>query len=79
MNDIITYLLLYELKKLKTILQGQLEDVKINLILNKDKTNKQRFSNINYLKMFISTKVIEDVFSKTSRYYKKCSRDSTIL
>lgn len=57
-KGMVTYLSTYQLKKLKTILQEQLEDVEVNFILTKDKLNKERSSNTNYLKMFISTKEI---------------------
>ena len=52
-------------------MQEQLEDVEINLILNKDKLNEERSSNTNYLKMFISAKEIEGCSSKTLKYYKE--------
>ena len=42
----IIYLSPYQLKKLKATLQEQLEDVEINLILNKDKLNEERNSKL---------------------------------
>lgn len=70
-KGMVTYLSPYQLKILKTTLQEQLEDVEINLILNKDKLNEERSSNTNYLKMFISAKEIEGCSSKTLKYYKE--------
>lgn len=51
-KGMVTYLSPYQLKKLKITLQHQLEDIEINLILNKDKLNEERSSNINDLKTF---------------------------
>lgn len=71
MKDMATYLLPYQLKKLKSTLQGQLEDVEINLILDKEKLNADRSSNSNLLKMFISSKDVEGCSPKTLKYYKE--------
>lgn len=67
----VTYLLPYQLKKLKVTLQEQLEDVEINLILDKEKLSTDRSSNANLLKMFISAKEIEGCSHKTLKYYKE--------
>lgn len=61
MKDMVTYLSPYQLKKLKTTLQNKLEDVEINLILDKEKLSADRSSNSNLLKMFISSKDVEVV------------------
>ena len=66
-----TYLLPYQLKKLKSTLQEQLEDVEINLILDKEKLNADRSSNSNLLKMFISSKDVEGCSPKILKYYKE--------
>ena len=71
MKDMVTYLSPYQLKKLKTTLQNKLEDVEINLILDKEKLNADRNSNANLLKMFISAKDVEGCSSKTLKYYKE--------
>ena len=71
MKDMVTYLSPYQLKKLKTTLQNKLEDVEINLILDKEKLNADRNSNSNLLKMFISAKDVEGCSSKTLKYYKE--------
>ena len=71
MKDMVTYLSPYQLKKLKTTLQNKLEDVEINLILDKEKLNADRNSNANLLKMFISVKDVEGCSSKTLKYYKE--------
>ena len=65
MKDMVTYLSPYQLKKLKTTLQNKLEDVEINLILDKEKLNADRNSNANLLKMFISAKDVEGCSNKT--------------
>ena len=71
MKDMVTYLSPYQLKKLKTTLQNKLEDVEINLILDKEKLIADRNSNANLLKMFISAKDVEGCSSKTLKYYKE--------
>ena len=71
MKDMVTYLSPYQLKKLKTTLQNKLEDVEINLILDKEKLNADRNSNANLLKMFISAKDVEGCSSKTLKYYRE--------
>ena len=45
MKDIVMYLTPYQLKKLKTTLQDKLENVEINLILDKEKLIADRSSN----------------------------------
>ena len=53
----VTYLSPYQLKKLKTTLQNKLEDVEINLILDKEKLNADRNSNANLLKCLYQQKM----------------------
>jgi site-specific recombinase XerD len=67
----VTYLSPYQLKILKSTLQSKLEDVEINLILDKEKLNLDRSSNANLLKMFISSKEVEGCSNKTLKYYKE--------
>ena len=57
MKDMVTYLSPYQLKKLKTTLQNKLEDVEINLILDKEKLNADRNSNANLLKCLYQQKM----------------------
>lgn len=71
MKDMVKYLSQYQLQKLKTALQSKLEDVEINLILDKEKLNADRSSNANLLKIFISAKEVEGCSNKTLKYYKE--------
>ena len=71
MKDMVKYLSPYQLQKLKATLQSKLEDVEINLILDKEKLNADKSSNANLLKMFISAKDVEGCSSKTLKYYKE--------
>lgn len=71
MKDMVKYLSPYQLQKLKTALQSKLEDVEINLILDKEKLNADRSSNANLLKIFISAKEVEGCSNKTLKYYKE--------
>lgn len=71
MKDMVTYLSPYQLKKLKSTLQNKLEDVEINLILDKEKLSADRSSNSNLLKMFISSKDVEGCSPKTLKYYRE--------
>lgn len=71
MKYMVTYLTPYQLKKLKTTLQNELDNVEINLILDKEKINADRSSNANLLKMFISAKDVEGCSSKTLKYYRE--------
>ena len=71
MKDMVKYLSQYQLQKLKTALQSKLEDVEINLILDKEKLNADRSSNANLLKIFISVKEVEGCSNKTLKYYKE--------
>lgn len=59
MKDMVMYLTPYQLKKLKTTLQDKLENVEINLILDKEKLIADRSSNDTLLKMFLSAKNVE--------------------
>lgn len=70
-KSMVTYLSPYQLKKLKVTLQEQLEDVEINLILDKEKLIADRSSNANLLKMFISSKDVEGCSPKTLKYYRE--------
>lgn len=70
-KDMVKYLTPYQLQKLKATLQSELEDVEINLILDKEKLNTDRSSNANLLKMFISAKEVEGCSNKTLKYYKE--------
>lgn len=56
---------------MKSTLQNKLEDVEINLILDKEKLSADRSSNSNLLKMFISSKDVEGCSSKTLKYYRE--------
>ena len=71
MKYMVTYLTPYQLKKLKTTLQNELDNVEINLILDREKINADRSSNANLLKMFISAKDVEGCSSKTLKYYRE--------
>lgn len=71
MKDMVMYLTPYQLKKLKTTLQDKLENVEINLILDKEKLIADRSSNDTLLKMFISAKNVEGCSSKTLKYYRE--------
>lgn len=71
MKDMVMYLTPYQLKKLKTTLQDKLENVEINLILDKEKLIADRSSNDTLLKMFLSAKNVEWCSSKTLKYYRK--------
>ncbi len=70
-KDMVMYLTPYQLKKLKTTLQDQLENVEINLILDKEKLIADRSSNDKLLKMFLSAKNVEGCSSKTLKYYRE--------
>lgn len=71
MKDMVMYLTPYQLKKLKTTLQDKLENVEINLILDKEKLIADRSSNDTLLKMFLSAKNVEGCSSKTLKYYRE--------
>lgn len=71
MKDMVMYLTPYQLKKLKTTLQDKLENVEINLILDKEKLIADRSSNDKLLKMFLSAKNVEGCSSKTLKYYRE--------
>ena len=71
MKDIVMYLTPYQLKKLKTTLQDKLENVEINLIIDKEKLIADRSSNDKLLKMFLSAKNLEWCSSKTLKYYRE--------
>lgn len=71
MKDMAMYLTPYQLKKLKTTLQDKLENVEINLILDKEKLIADRSSNDKLLKMFLSAKNVEGCSSKTLKYYRE--------
>ena len=70
-KDMVMYLTPYQLKQLKTTLQDKLENVEINLILDKEKLIADRSSNDKLLKMFISAKNVEGCSSKTLKYYRE--------
>ena len=71
MKNMATYLTLYQLKKLKNTLQNELENVEINLILDKEKIIADRSSNDKLLKMFLSAKNVEGCSKKTLKYYRE--------
>ena len=71
MKDMVMYLTPYQLNKLKTTLKNKLENVEINLILDKEKVIADRSSNDKLLKMFLSAKNIEGCSSKTLKYYRE--------
>lgn len=71
MKDMVMYLTPYQLKKLKTTLQDKLENVEINLILDKEKLIADRSSNDKLLKMFLSAKNVEGCSRKTLKYYRE--------
>ena len=71
MKDMVTYLSPYQLNKLKTTLKNKLENVEMNLILDKEKLNADRSSNANLLKIFMSAKEVEGCSIKTLKYYKE--------
>lgn len=71
MKDMVMYLTPYQLKKLKTTLQDKLENVEINLILDKEKLIADRSSNDKLLKMFLSAKNVEGCSIKTLKYYRE--------
>lgn len=71
MKDMVMYLTPYQLKQLKTTLQDKLENVEVNLILDKEKLMADRSSNDKLLRMFLSAKNIEGCSSKTLKYYRE--------
>lgn len=71
MKDMVIYLTPYQLKELKTTLQDKLENVEVNLILDKEKLITDRSSNDKLLRMFLSAKNIEGCSSKTLKYYRE--------
>ena len=68
MKDMVIYLTPYQLK---TTLQDELENVEINLILDKEKLIANRSSNDKLLKMFLSAKNVEGFSSKILKYYRE--------
>lgn len=70
-KDMVMYLTPYQLKQLKITLQDKLENVEINLILDKEKLIEDRSSNDKLLTMFLSAKNIEGCSSKTLKYYRE--------
>lgn len=80
MKDMVMYLTLYQLKKLKTTLQDKLENVEINLILDKEKLIADRSSNDKLLKMFLSAKNVEGCSRKLCyRFLKNLENKTTIM
>lgn len=71
MKDMAMYLTPYQLEKLKTTLRDKLDNVEVNLILDKEKLVADRSSNDTLLKMFLSSKDVEGCSSKTLKYYKE--------